>query len=80
MAVPDRVVLGRQVIAALQADGFARQDAQRAVSDILFNEDVTDILELYRKGRAILENKTQDHATSRQPSAENQPKSAAKRR
>jgi len=85
MAVPDRVVIGRQVIAALQADGFARGDAQNAVSEILFNEEVTEILELYRKGRAILEGKRaveQAQATGARSVAEHTKaqKSAARKR
>ena len=54
LPVPDRIALGRQVIVALQADGFDRVKAQHAVSDVLFSEEVTDILELYRKSRAAL--------------------------
>jgi len=57
MVVPDRVVLAKQVIAALQDDGLAREEAQYAVSEILFNEEVADVLTLYRKARARVEGK-----------------------
>jgi len=55
IAAPDRVALGRQAISVLQADGFERVDALHAVGQIVFSEEVVDILELYRKGRAILD-------------------------
>ena len=46
-AVPDGVELGKQVTSALEADGFARRDAVRAVGEILCGGEIKDILELY---------------------------------
>lgn len=55
MPIPDRIALAKSVIAALEQDGVERATAQQAVSAVVFEQEFSSELDLYRKARFILE-------------------------
>lgn len=48
----DRITIARGVIAALEQDGVPRETAQRYVGSVIFEEDCTSELDLYRRACA----------------------------